>query len=232
MNQKILPVLIVLLVIASFLAGSFWTRIQNLEKGKNDTQNIAQVTPSAVKPTSAPVDDQTFAKLASGRNTKGNPNAKVTIVEFSDFECPYCGRFFKETLPSIEKDYIKTNKVKYVFYNYPLPFHQNAQKASEAAECAGDQGKFWEMHDALYADQTKLAVADLKKTAAGLGLDMTKFNSCLDGSTKKDIVAADLALGQSVGVNGTPAFFVNGKLLSGALPYDSFKQVIDAELSK
>jgi len=113
-----------------------------------------------------------------------------------------------------------------------LPFHQYAQKAAEAAECASEQGKFWEMHDKLFAKQEKLTEADLKGYATNLGLDTTKFNTCLSSGQFTDGVQADMELGQGMGVNGTPSFFINGKFVSGAQPFASFKAIIDAELNQ
>ena len=163
---------------------------------------------------------------------KGAEDAPVTIIEFSDFECPFCGRYIKETYPQIVKDYVNTGKVKYVFRDFPLEFHTEAQKAAEAAECAGQQDKYWEMHDQLFANQDKLDLESLKGYAKKLGLDTEKFNTCLTSGVMAPEVKKDLAAGQEYGVSGTPAFFINGKLLSGALPYATFKQEIDAALAQ
>ncbi|UCD02943.1 MAG: DsbA family protein, partial [Candidatus Aenigmatarchaeota archaeon] len=127
-------------------------------------------------------DDITGAAAGAfvdGDYVKGDENAPVTIIEYSDFECPFCARFWEQTLPEIEENYIKTGKVKLIYRDFPLGFHANAQKAAEASECAGEQGKFWEYHDVLY-DTRALSVSDLKQHAKDLGLDSTKFDSCLD----------------------------------------------------
>ncbi|MCX8174826.1 MAG: DsbA family protein [Candidatus Micrarchaeota archaeon] len=144
-------------------------------------------------------------KLAdySSAQTKGKPDAKVRIVEYSDFECPYCGRA-TPTIKQIAQNY----DVAVVFRHYPLPFHQNAQKAAEAAECAGRQGKFWEMHDILFANQKALKIEDLKAYAANLSLNITAFNACLDGNQTAGTVSAQLSEGQRFGVQGTPSFFI------------------------
>lgn len=163
---------------------------------------------------------------------EGDADAPVTIIEFSDFQCPFCGKFFKETLPQLRKDYIETGKAKLVFRDFPLDFHQFAQKAAEAAECAHEQGKFWEMHDMIFDHQDALAVDDLKGYAKQAGLDTTKFGDCLDSGKYESEVKKDLADGSNVGVSGTPAFFINGMALTGAQPYEAFKQIIDAELAK
>ncbi len=164
--------------------------------------------------------------------SKGSKNAPVTIVEFSDFQCPYCGKFYSQTLPSIEEQYIKTGKVKLVFRDFPLGFHQYAQKASEASECADEQGKFWEYHNKLFDNQGALALENLKQYAKDLGLNEAKFNDCLGTSKMATEVKKDASDGSSYGVSGTPAFFINGILIEGAYPFESFKQVIDSELAK
>jgi len=171
----------------------------------------------------------------------GKANAKVTMVEFADFQCPFCQRFFNDSFGAIKSKYVDTGKVKVVFRNFPLPFHSNAQKAAEAAECAYRQGKFWEYHDLLYkngqGDGTGLATVDLKKYADGLGLNKgtlgfgtNKFNTCLDSGAAAAVVAQDIKDGQSVGVNGTPTFFINGKQLVGAQPTAAFDQAIEEAL--
>ena len=172
---------------------------------------------------------------------KGNSNAPVTIIEFSDFQCPYCGRHFKTTFPDIEKDYIKTGKVRYVFRDFPLEFHQYAPKAAEAADCAGEQGKYWDMHDMLFENQNALMVDKLKQYATEIGLDSDTFNTCIDSGKYAEEIRKDMEDGRRAGVNGTPTFFIgksqdnskeiNGKKIAGALPYHSFKQIIDQLLS-
>jgi protein-disulfide isomerase len=160
---------------------------------------------------------------------RGPETAAVTIVEFSDFQCPFCGREFP-VVEKVMKDY--EGKVRLVFRNFPLDFHPFAAKAAEAGACAADQGKFWPMHDKMFTNQEKLAVEDLKGYAKGLGIDSAKFDKCLDGGEKKDSVVEDQKAGSAAGVNGTPAFFVNGIFINGAQPYEQFKQAIDRELNK
>lgn len=161
--------------------------------------------------------------------SRGPADAKVTIVEFSDFQCPFCSRA-EGTVDEVMEKY--AGKVRVVFRNFPLEFHPNAPKAAEAALCANDQGKFWEMHKELFANQQQLSVENLKSYAEKLQLDATKFNECLDSGAKKADVDADHKAGAEVGVSGTPAFFINGKMLSGAQPFAEFKKVIDAELAR
>ena len=165
-------------------------------------------------------------------DVKGDANAPVTIIEFSDFECPFCGRYIEQTYPEIVENYIETGQVKYVFRDFPLSFHQNAQKAAEAAECAGEQGMYWEMHDVLFANQETLDVDSLKGYAEELDLDTEEFDECLDSGEMYDEVQADMADGSRYGVQGTPAFFVNGQLLSGAQPYSAFEAAIEAALAQ
>jgi len=163
---------------------------------------------------------------------KGDENAPVTIIEFSEYECPFCVRFYEQTLPSIDEEYIKTGKVKLIFRDYPLSFHKNAQKAAEAAECAGEQGKYYEMHNKLFEDGVKGGVDSFKQFAKDLGLDTTKFDECLDSGAMESEVQKDFNEGASYGVSGTPAFFINGVFVSGAQPFENFKAIIDAELEK
>lgn len=165
-----------------------------------------------------------------GHPMKGSPDAPVTIVEFSEFQCPYCGRYTQETFPLIDETYIQTGKVKYVFRHFPLNFHEYAQKAAEASACAEEQGMFWEYHDVLFANQDALDVDSLKQYAADLGLDMAKFNACLDSGAMADRVQQDVSDGAVLGVSGTPAFFINGIALFGAQPFSSFQDLIEEEL--
>ncbi|MCE9668167.1 thioredoxin domain-containing protein [Myxococcus stipitatus] len=166
-------------------------------------------------------------QVAAVGPSKGPDNAPITIVEFSDFQCPFCSRAIG-TVDEVVKAY--DGKVKLVFRQFPLDFHKEAQKAAEASLCANDQGKFWEMHDKLFANQSALQVENLKKYAGELKLDQAKFDACLDSGEKAGTVKSDMADGQKVGVSGTPAFFINGIMLSGAQPVDEFKSIIDAEL--
>ncbi|HEY7724179.1 MAG TPA: thioredoxin domain-containing protein [Anaeromyxobacteraceae bacterium] len=167
--------------------------------------------------------------VAAEGPAKGEAKAPVTIVEFSDFECPYCSRA-EEVVRQVMKEY--AGKVRVVYRDFPLPFHPNAQKAAEAAHCAGDQGKYWEMHEKLFASQQALGVPDLKGHAKGLGLDAGKFDKCLDSGDKAKLVESNKRAGADAGVTGTPAFFVNGVMISGAQPFGEFKSVIDRELAR
>lgn len=162
--------------------------------------------------------------------TEGPASARVTVVEFGDFECPYCGA--EEPIVSqMLADY--AGRIRFAFKEFPLSqIHPYAELAAEAALAANAQGKFWPYHDALYANQSALARTDLDALATKLGLDRTKFDAALDGGTFKAAVEADVAQGTSLGVGGTPTFFVNGIAVVGAVPYATLKSVIDEELVK
>ncbi len=163
---------------------------------------------------------------------KGSGNAPVTIIEFGDFQCPFCARFFFDTLPSIQSEYIDTGKVRLVYRDFPISNHQYAQKAAEAAECADEQGMFWEYHDKLFENQEQLSTENFKKWASELGIDSIQFDECLDSGRMAGEVQSDLKEGRSYGVRGTPTFFINGIVLNGAYPFETFRQIIEQELTK
>jgi protein-disulfide isomerase len=159
----------------------------------------------------------------------GPDDASVVIVEFADFQCPFCARHNQQTLPGIKEAY--GDKVQYVYRDFPLTsIHQFAQKAAEAGQCAQDQGLFWQYHDLLFDNQGALAVSDLKGYAEQLGADSGEFNDCLDSGKHQDEVLKDLQDGRTAGVTGTPAFVINGVLVSGAQPFAAFQTVIDQAL--
>lgn len=167
---------------------------------------------------------------SEGFPQKGPADAPVTIVEFSDFECPFCSRVLP-TLQQVEENY--GDSVRMVFRQFPLnSIHPRAQKAAEASLCADDQGKFWEMHDAMFEEQKSLAVDQLKEKAARIGLDAEAFAGCLDSDKFASQVAADLQAGAAAGVTGTPAMFINGRFLNGAVPYDQLAKIVDEELAR
>jgi protein-disulfide isomerase len=166
-----------------------------------------------------------------GRPFLGPKGAAVTVVEFTDYQCPFCERFFKDTYRPLLKAY--KGKIRFVVRNFPIAqLHPLAEKAAEAAECANDQGKFWEYHDVLFTKQDKLDVESLKQNASDLHLDSERFDKCLDNGDKADVVQADLNDGTRYGVTGTPTFFVNGERLTGAQPLEAFRASIDAKLKK
>jgi protein-disulfide isomerase len=160
---------------------------------------------------------------------KGPADAPVTIVAFTDFQCPWCGRA-AQTLHQIESHY--GDKLRFVHRHFPLGYHAESRKAAEAASCADEQGKFWEMHDKLFATQGDFSVPKLKERATALGLDSKSFNQCLDSNKRAADWQRDLAEGQQIGVSSTPSFFINGRLLTGAQPIVRFEEVIDDELAR
>jgi protein-disulfide isomerase len=160
--------------------------------------------------------------------SRGAANAAVTIVEFSDFECPYCAHAV-ETLQQVEKAY--GDKVRIVFRDYPLFSHRTAKRAAEAAHCAEEQGKFWEMHDRLFAKGGPVTDADLYRMAGQAQLDHDKFDACLVSGKYKDAWKASQDEGVRVGVTSTPSFFINGRLIVGAAGFDAFAKVIDEEIA-
>jgi protein-disulfide isomerase len=164
----------------------------------------------------------------AGHAGKGSASAPIELVEFSDFQCPFCQRA-NPTVDQVLKTY--GDRIHFVYRHYPLPNHPNARPAAEAAACANEQGKFWNYHDRLFASASQLSDADLKNHAAALGLDTAAFNSCVDTHAKKAEVDKDIREAEEVGVTGTPAFFINGRSLEGAQPFEAFKQVIDEELA-
>jgi protein-disulfide isomerase len=175
------------------------------------------------------LDPPRMQVATAGHPSRGPANAPIELVEFSDFQCPFC----QQANPTVER-VLKTygDKIKFVYRHYPLPSHPNARPAAEAASCAGEQGKFWEFHDRLFANPSQLTDAALKEHAAALSLDTTAFNKCFDSHQMTPRVDTDVQEAESVGVTGTPAFFINGRPLEGAQPFDAFKRVIDEELAR
>lgn len=174
------------------------------------------------------VEEAIYSNIPTDGPSKGPQDAKVTIVEFSDFQCPFCSKA-RQTMEEVLKKY--DGKVRLVFRDFPLDFHDKAQKAAEAGQCAHKQGKFWSMHDWMFDHQNALEVDSLKQAAKELGLDKDKFAACLDARDTKDIVKKSLDMGQKFNVKGTPAFFVNGRFLSGAQPLSKFAEKIDQILA-
>ena len=167
--------------------------------------------------------------VAATGPARGPEKAPVTIVEFADFQCPYCAKILP-TLQQVMDQY--GDKVRLVYRQFPLSIHNNAERAAQASLCADEQGKFWKLHDGMFANQRALDAEQLKATAAGLGLDAQAFNDCLDSGRYADEVAADTAAGTAAGVSGTPALFVNGRFISGAVPLDEITAVVDDELRR
>jgi protein-disulfide isomerase len=163
----------------------------------------------------------------AGHPSKGPSDAPIVMVEFSDFQCPFCQRA-EPTVEQVLKTY--GNKIRFVYRHYPLPNHPDARPAAEAAVCAEQQGRFWQYHEQLFAHSNRLSSGDLKAHAAAAGLDEKKFAECVDGHQTKSRVDADVKDAEAAGVSGTPAFFINGRMLDGAQPFETFKLLIDEEL--
>lgn len=177
---------------------------------------------------------------SSGSPVRGDESAAITIVEFSDFQCPNCGRFARNTAPQIVEEYIATGKVNMVYKHFPIR-GPDSMAASLASQCAGDQGKFWEFHDMLFNNQEAegsgwASAENMKGFASELGLQREKFDSCLDSEKHRSLVESDLAFGQEIGVTGTPTFvMVNSdgsepEGILGAQPFSSFKAVLDTKI--
>jgi len=225
--QVISGVLALVLVLSIFTGGFGFGN-----KNGNPTGGTVVNPPSAGNQPSVPTGPVDVS--AAGNPQLGKDDAPVTVIEFSDFQCPFCQRFRQETFDQIKTNYIDTGKVKFVYRDFPLSsIHPFAQKAAEAAECANDEGKFWEYHDLLFEKQQEWASADeskFKDYAKDINLDPGKFDKCLDDDKYADEVKKDFQDGAQAGVQGTPSFFINGKQLSGAQPYPAFQAAIDAEL--
>jgi protein-disulfide isomerase len=176
-----------------------------------------------------PDPSRRYAVNTVGAPFKGEGNAKLAVVEFSDFQCPFCGRV-TPTLKQIEDEY--GDRVRIVFKHLPLSMHPKAPAAHAAAEAAHRQGKFWEMHDKIFADQQGMSPEKYVEYAQQIGLDLERFKQDVASAEVKQRIEADTSEASKLGVTGTPAFFVNGRFLSGAQPYSAFKALIDEELGK
>ena len=208
-----------------------------IQKDLEEIKALLRGRPSAGSPDSPSV---TF-KLTD-EPTKGDPNAKVVLIEFMDYQCPFCARYARETMRALDIEYVATGKVRYVLMDFPLQIHPAAPKAAEAGHCAGEQGKYWEMHDRLFENQRNLAPADLAGYAQALALDPLKFSECLDSGRYRARVKNGLTVGQQAGVTATPTFFLGivdadgttikaVQAIRGAQPLPAFRSAIDKALS-
>lgn len=238
MKNKITPILVGALVIFAFVAGSLWTKVKNLEQRTENQGEKKQIPEQKQQVPEEPqilkVKDQGEI-VKDNRAVKGTKDAKVTIVEFSEYQCPFCKRYVDETYVKIMAEY--GDRIRYIFRDYPLPFHQHGQNTAQSARCAGEQGKYWEYHDKLFENQAVWSsLKDAKETLLGyageLGLNNNQFNDCLTSGKYAQAIKDDFALGQKIGVNGTPTFFINGTKLVGAQPFEKFKVIIEEELNK
>lgn len=239
-SQFYTPALVVLLIVASFLVGMLYTKVQMLEGGNGTTETQQAAAAPSLAPVLGAETPPKNVKIEIGdAPVLGDKNAKVTVIEFSDFQCPFCKQFFDAGITQLKEEYVKSGKVKLAYKHYPLSFHANAQGAAEASECANEQNKFWEYHDLLFTNQKEwenqdvaTATTTFNTYAGNLGLDTAQFSTCLSTNKYKEKVDKDTALGTQVGVSGTPSTFINGTIIVGAQPYASFKALIDAELAK
>ena len=227
---------LVMLVIG--LLGGYYLRPLTLAQADTTTTNPPVVV---TQPATIPTADQSAAQqslmdslIPKVRHFTGDPNAPVTIIEFADFQCPYCGRFFVQTKPQIDEAYIQSGKVRLGYWNFAF-LGDESTWAAEAAECAADQDKFWEYHDILYGSQSgenqgAFNKDNLKKFAEELGLDTQTFNECLDSGKYTSLIQDDTSASSALGVNSTPTFLVNGQAVVGAQPFEVFQQTIESLL--
>lgn len=227
------------LVSFSIIGGSFFVA-DSLERTTAELENVTEAladlelaapagAPSRPSRPNRPDANKEYDVDLAGAPTKGPDDAVVTIVEWSDFQCPFCNRV-TPTLAKIEEEY--GDKVRVAFKHMPLSIHPQAPQAHAASEAAHRQGKFWEMHDKIFADQRDLSVATLASHARAIGLDMDRYNADIADARIKKKIDDDMAQASKLGVTGTPSFFINGRFLSGAQPFENFKRMIDEALEK
>ncbi len=222
---------LVMLVIG--LLGGYVLRPLTLAQSSNATIATSVAAPPAAIPTTDPAAQQNLMKalLPKVRHFRGDPNAPVTMIEFGDFQCPFCGRYASDTDPQVEEQYVKTGKVRFGFVNFAF-LGSESTWAAEAAECASDQSKYWEYHDKLYSsqggeNQGAFSKDNLKKFAQDLSLDTQTFNNCLDSGKYTSLIQSDTQMSGSLGVQSTPTFVINGQTVVGAQPFSVFQQTID-----
>lgn len=231
------PVLMVLLIVAAFLIGVLVTKVQYLEQNSGSGALQAGAQQPAAGQQAAPTPGARVTVSNGPFPILGNKDAKVHIVEFLDPRCPFCEQFFTNTEPQLIKDYVDTGKVSFAVRLYTF-LGPASTVASNALECANEQGKFWALHDYLYKNQppetdtSMFTVDNLTNIAGTLGMNTSQFQSCLSANKYNNDVTSELAAGQKAGVTGTPTLFINGIPVVGAQPYSAFQTVIDQELAK
>ncbi len=230
-TRNLLPIIIVILIAAWLIGisilGAGWLISKEIAK---QSQPVDQT--GLTSTTNQPVD----VEIPLYKSQQGSEDAKVTVIEFADFQCPYCGEWQKTIYPKLKSEYIDTGKVKFVFWDLAF-LGDESIKAAEAAVCAKDQNKFWEYHDLLFAGQygeNQGAFSDkiLKEKASELQLDTNIFNKCFDTRLYKTLIEDSNSLAQKYGVNSTPTVFINGIPIEGVMPYENYKQIIESELAK
>lgn len=231
-TNALLPLLVLALIIGAYFLGVQTTKVKYLEEQAGAVSAVTDPNAPQASPTPIVMDVELGALPVLG-----DKNAPVTIVEFSDFQCPFCKRFTDDAFVQLKKEYIDTGKVKYAFRHYPLPIHPNAPKAAEASECANEQQTFWEYHDKLFATQdewSNLTNTEAQNTfvtyASELGLNTDQFSSCLTTGKYADKVAKDTQAAQDAQVSATPTAYINGQQVVGALPFSAFQTIIEQEL--
>lgn len=206
------------------LSGSYYSNVMKISENKKAEKEVVEDSYKQKEVSKNSIVNSDI-KIVEGDYIRGRKDAPITIVEFSDFQCPFCSRFH-ETLSQVMAEY--PNDVNWVFRHFPLDkIHPYARQASEATECAGEQGKFWEYNDGLFANQKSINPQYLNILANNIGLDAGQFQACLDEGKYSDKVENDFQIGKKNGITGTPGWFINGKLEKGALPYEQLKAMID-----
>jgi protein-disulfide isomerase len=224
-KKNISYIALVLSILALGLSAynTYYLKSRVVSGNATTTKNVKKLTTSEIN-----------NLIKNGAPVLGNPEAKVTVVEFADFQCPYCGKYFEQVLPEIKK-YIDSGKVKFVYVSFAF-LGDESFLAAEASKCAQDQNKFWEYHDYLYSNQQgenqgAFDVVNLKKFASKLGLNTSEFNQCLDSRKYKKVIEDDVALGNKFGVTGTPGTFINDFFIKGLEGVSYFKNRIDTALN-
>ena len=218
--------------------------VEALKQGQLQLQRELQEINALLRRRQNPVTDVPNVVLPiAGYPSRGSQSARLVLIEFTDYQCPFCGRHFQQTSPQIDRDYVNTGRVRHVLRDFPLEsIHKDAFKAAEAAHCADEQGQYWQMHERLFNSQNALAVDHLSAYAGALGLDLPSFKRCLDSDKYAGKIRQDLADAQKVGVQATPSFLLGVaepggssvkvvKAIAGAHPYPVFKEAIDSLLA-
>ena len=228
------PIVGVVMLVLGLLAG-YYGRPFVLNQAQSEA-SVNSESPVVIPTADNSAEQQKLMEtvLAKTRHFKGDPDAPITIIEFADFQCPYCGRFFAQTEPQINEQYMQSGKVRFAYFNFAF-LGPESNWAAEAAECAADQDKFWEYHDKLYDSQSgenqgAFSKDNLKQFAEELGLDTSTFNECLDSGKYTQLVQEESSMASSIGVRSTPTFLINGQAVVGAQPFEIFEQTIDSLL--
>ncbi|HUU48505.1 MAG TPA: DsbA family protein [Nitrosopumilaceae archaeon] len=242
---KLIIILMIVVGIAGYFSGSYFSNPDSELVTKTElAEAISELESKMVNTQQLPSQPSQPLKISIDDDPmRGDPNAPITIVEFSDFQCPFCARFHVQTLPSLLEEYIDAGKVNLVYRDFPIPsIHPNALPAAVAAECANEQGKYWDYHDTLFEKQSdwsrldsNAVIVKFSQYATEIGLEQEQFDSCLDTGKYLEEVQGDLSDGRAYDVTGTPGFFIGNDQIgfvkiNGAQPFDSFQRVIDAQL--